>query len=47
MKPLPPWLICSEVQQPGYKLLHDLCRNQIVLLLVAVIKQEIEFFQGL
>lgn len=47
MKPLPPWLICSGVQQPGYKLLHDLCRNQIVLLLVAVMQQDIEFFQGL
>ena len=47
MKPLPPWLICGGVQQPGYKLLHDLCRNQIVLPLVAVIQHEPEFFQSL
>ncbi len=47
MKPLLPSLICSGLQQPGYKLLHDLCRNQIVLPLVAVIQQDPQFFQSL
>jgi len=27
MKPLPPRLICSEVQQGEYRLLHPVCRN--------------------